>query len=274
MVRTTKMEDTLVLAGNPLVHIPLLERIQRGFNNKLARKWLGDTFYICVAFGLIYVAAIFFGRKLMRERTPFNFKRALFLWNVGLAVFSVYGTVALLPQLVHGLAKHGFNHTTCKTEAFSSPHTSLWIFLFCLSKVLELGDTIFIVMHKSHLNFLHWYHHLTVLFFAYYGYGRPIESASEHYFSTINFTVHSIMYTYYALRASGVRIHSRIALLITVLQISQMFVCLAVTLTAYSNIKSGANCQFDWHVFYFSITMYGSYAGLFIHYFLRRYFFS
>ena len=264
-------ENELVLVGNPLVYLPFIERLQRGYSNKLARKWFDDTLYICFICGLTYLAFIFFGRKWMSSRPPFNYKRALFLWNVGLAVFSFYGAVSVFPQLVHGVIRHGFNHTTCRTEAFSSPHTSLWMFLFCLSKVLELGDTVFIILHKSHLNFLHWYHHLTVLFFAYYGYGRPIESASEHYFSSINFFVHTIMYSYYALRAVGVRVHSRIALVITVLQILQMFVCLAASLMAYYNVRNGVKCQFDWHVFYFSITMYSSYALLFIHFFLRRY---
>ena len=105
--------------------------------------------------------------------------------------------------------------------------------LFCLSKLLELGDTVFIILHKSCLSFCN--------------------------FSSINFFVHTIMYSYYALRAVGVRVHSRIALIITILQILQMFVCLAASLMAYYNVRNGVKYQFDWHVFYFSITMYSSY---------------
>ena len=117
--------------------------------------------------------------------------------------------------------------------------------LFCLSKLLELGDTVFIILHKSRLNFCN--------------------------FSSINFFVHTITYSYYALRAVGVHVHLRIALVITALQILQMFVCLAASLMAYYNVRNGVKCQFDWHVFYFSITMYSSYALLFIHFFVRRY---
>lgn len=41
-----------------------------------------------------------------------------------------------------------------------------WATMFVLSKVPELGDTIFIVLRKQPLIFLHWYHHATVLVYS------------------------------------------------------------------------------------------------------------
>ena len=66
-------------------------------------------------------------------------------------------------------------------------------------QVPELGDTIFIVLRKQKLIFLHWYHHITVLIYCWYSFSQ--YTAPARWFVVMNFIVHSIMYTYYAFRA-------------------------------------------------------------------------
>lgn len=44
--------------------------------------------------------------------------------------------------------------------------SGFWSTMFVLSKVPELGDTLFIVLRKQPLIFLHWYHHATVLVYS------------------------------------------------------------------------------------------------------------
>jgi hypothetical protein len=44
------------------------------------------------------------------------------------------------------------------------------ITIFCISKVPELIDTLFIVLRKQKLIFLHWFHHATVLIYSWYRY--------------------------------------------------------------------------------------------------------
>lgn len=69
------------------------------------------------------------------------------------------------------LTKNAYHHsirqtilgTYTRTQDFFEGSSGLWTWLFCLSKLAELGDTIFIVLRKRPLIFLHWYSHLKVL---------------------------------------------------------------------------------------------------------------
>ena len=59
---------------------------------------------------------------------------------------------------------YGFKKSVCITDTKYDPHINLWCVFFIFSKIIELGYTAFIVLCKSsHLDFLHWYHHMTIL---------------------------------------------------------------------------------------------------------------
>ena len=251
------------LVGSLFLNFPPLANMEARFDIGKARKWMGSTMYIPWGGAALYLVSLYLGRMWMSNRRPYNLKNSVFIWNFTLAVFSFFGCISTFPHLVHHIISNGFVYTTCNTEVFSHhPRIVLWGFLFCLSKLIELGDTVFIVLRKGELNFLHWYHHATVLLFAHYTFGRPTESAVELYFSSINYTTHAIMYTYFALRASNVRVPSNAHVFIAILQILQMFVCMIVTIIAYINYWNGAQCQLHTGVFYVSMTIYASYALL------------
>lgn len=54
----------------------------------------------------------------------------------------------------------------CNSFIIQNKVSGFWTTMFVLSKVPELGDTIFIVLRKQPLIFLHWYHHATVLVYS------------------------------------------------------------------------------------------------------------
>ena len=104
----------------------------------------------------------------------------------------------------------------CRVNA--TPVYGFWAFLFAWSKIAEFGDTFLIVLRKRPLTFLHVYHHCTVLFLCFYtgGDGAP----TTRWFSTMNYFVHALMYTYYAIQILKlVRIPKALAMAITILQV-------------------------------------------------------
>ena len=77
--------------------------------------------------------------------------------------------MSLTPPFLEAISTGGLQKTVCVNVAMTRSHTALWHFLFLISKVAELGDTVFIVLRKSPLHLLHWYHHITVLVYSWYG---------------------------------------------------------------------------------------------------------
>ena len=144
--------------------------------------------------------------------------------------------------------------------------------MFTLSKVPELGDTVFIVLRKQPLIFLHWYHHVTVLLYAWYSYSDYIATA--RWFICMNYLVHSIMYTYYALKALKFKVWRSIAMFITTAQLAQMIMGAAVNIWAYQVKQAGNECHVSYENIKISLLMYISYFVLFARFFRRAYFMS
>ncbi|CAF3442996.1 unnamed protein product [Rotaria sp. Silwood1] len=145
----------------------------------------------------------------------------------------------------------------------------LGITIFCISKVAELIDTLFIVLRKQKLIFLHWFHHATVLIYAWYSYHD--WTASGRWFVFMNYSVHAMMYSYYAFRAMKYRIPKWIQVTVTVFQLSQMGVGCFVNYKAYVYKQNGASCNVDYANIFWSFVMYAIYFLLFLHFFCVSY---
>lgn len=130
-------------------------------------------------------------------------------------------------------------------------------------------DTFFLVIHKKKVLFLHWYHHITVLLYTYYGYCNA--SPIGVYMTAMNYSVHAIMYCYYFLMACKIRPPSFVPLFITCLQISQMFAGCYVTIKGYQYYKKDPDCELTDGVVISGFLMYGSYLYLFCQFFVGRY---
>ncbi|CAM4772161.1 unnamed protein product [Rotaria magnacalcarata] len=221
-------------------------------------SWMNKWWWLSIVYSVIYVILIYYGRSLMESRERFELRVPLILWNVGLAAFSVFGMTRCVPEMIYSLHTQGLQYTICDRSNIYGI-TGYWITIFCISKVPELIDTLFIVLRKQKLIFLHWFHHATVLVYAWYSYHD--WTASGRWFVFMNYTVHAMMYSYYAFRAMQYRIPKWIQVTVTVFQLSQMGVGCFVNYKAYVYRQAEAKCHVAYANIFWSFVMYAVYFG-------------
>uniref|UniRef100_A0A1X7VS77 Elongation of very long chain fatty acids protein n=1 Tax=Amphimedon queenslandica TaxID=400682 RepID=A0A1X7VS77_AMPQE len=231
--------------------------------------WLHNNWYIPLASSLLYLVFMYFGQQWMKNRKPFNLKLPLTLWNSLLAAFSIIGASVCVPAIVYSTKEKGFIYTTCTSDSFKQPDSPVcfWVLLFVLSKIFELGNTFFVIFRKRPLILLHWYHHLSMVGLSWFTFSKAATGIC-HWSSSINFSMHSIMYSYYAATSAGIRFPVVIPAFITVLQILQMFIGSTVNFTAFLYRSS---CPVDEIAAWAGVIALLSYAALFGRYFIKRY---
>ena len=244
------------------------ESLERKFSYSQYLEWHFKLWPLVYPVILVYLASIFLLQKWMHNRPAYSLKKPLLIWNTCLAVFSVWGAMRAMPELLDTLKTKGLRDAICEAPVMSSPY-SLSVAAFIVSKFLELGDTIFIVLRKQKLIFLHWYHHVTVLFCVCFTVNYPL-STLRWYVST-NYAVHSVMYTYYALKAMKFTVPKFIAILITTGQIVQMIIAFSITWYAANEKVHGRQCDVDVRNIVLGLICYGSYFYLFGRFFYFAY---
>lgn len=233
----------------------------------MTENWTVAFYYVG-----IYMAFIFFGQLYMQNRPRFELRRTLIVWNSLLAAFSIMGACRTLPEFIHVLRNHGIYHSVCVPSFIEQDKVSgFWTWMFVLSKLPELGDTVFIVLRKKPLIFLHWYHHITVLLYTWYSFTEYTSSA--RWFVVMNYCVHSVMYSYYALVSMGRYPPKALAMTITVLQLTQMIVGCAINIWAhnYMTTTPSHTCHISQINIKLSMAMYFSYFVLFAQFFYKAY---
>jgi len=224
----------------------------------VASQWMLEHHEIPIAICVVYVLVIFGIRRVMKDKEEFSLTGLLGIWNILLAAFSFIGACYVLPATYRNIQKVGVTQDICDpVSELENP----WVLLFCLSKIPELIDTLFIVLRKRPLIFLHWYHHVATLLFCWNAWALQIGTGG--WFAGMNLCIHTIMYSYYAACAFGARFSKPIRLSITALQILQMVGGLAI-------IFHTMRYCFDNPVnTYCGLIMYASYMVLFVKLFIE-----
>lgn len=238
-----------------------------------AQKWINDHFELTIQAAIVYVIVIFGTQFIMRNRRPFNLQLPLNIWNLFLAVFSIIGTYILSAEFFGTISNKGFVNSYCYVYDFLERENGRWVWFFICSKVIELIDTVFIVLRKRPLSFLHWYHHVLTGIYAFYSY--PVTPGFNRWGICLNFFVHAFMYSYYFLRSLKIKVPGFVAQFITTIQIWQFIISVGLLIhTAFLIHVQGANVDFDHNTFYLATFMDVTYLILFINFFLQSYVFK
>jgi len=250
---------------------PSLRTFRDGFENvdgwvNQSVKFFDDYYFPLLISVALYCPIVFGIQAAMKDSKPFDLRRPLIAWNLFLAAFSIAGAINTLPLIPISIVKGGWWGTICTRWCFGSVNAQFYAFLFDLSKALEFVDTLFIVLRKKPLIFLHWYHHVVTMLFCWYC-NQTSQRYGCHgfYFAAVNLFVHAIMYSYYAVMAMRIKIPTAIAKSITIVQIAQMVFGIAIVLT------HGTCDNVDETAFVLGCLLYLSFFALFAKFFLGRY---
>lgn len=272
-----------------------------GFPSASAQTiWYRDNHHIAFMICAVYLAIVFGIQAYMRSRERYEVRALQAFWNLCLSAFSFMGAFRMVLHLIATISHKSFKESICDAPNISygsSGASGLWAFLFIASKIPELGDTIFVVLGKRKLIFLHWYHHVTVLLYTWNAYAT--RSSAGIWFISMNYSVHAIMYLYYGimcitslLMSNAKRIDdkntrsgrmaplivvrsvlARLAPVITTFQVTQMVMGVVVTIGAlfYKLTGEEQDCFVTRENLFACFLMYLSYLILFLMFAIERY---
>lgn len=201
----------------------------------------------------------------------FDVRNFSFYWNAMLSIFSWFGVFACVPTIIWSLANHGLYFTTCAPPGwYGTSVCGFFVTLFIYSKIPELVDTVLLILAGKPVVVLQWWHHSTVLLYCWHSYA--VRIATGAWFAGMNYTVHSLMYGYFALMGTQYRkAVAPFAIFITLLQLLQMVVGMFVTIKAVLSQTEGLECHVNRTNSVLGLTMYVSYFVLFAKLFVENY---
>ncbi|KAI1732924.1 GNS1/SUR4 family domain-containing protein [Ditylenchus destructor] len=239
--------------------------------NQFMHGWVSQAFKITLG----YLSMVYLGQKWMESKSALDNKAmniTLAVWNFTFSIFSGFAAYRLIPELFHTLKHFGFVGSYCYNDKYyTDPMTGYWGWMFVMSKAPELGDTLFLILRKRPVIFMHWYHHALTFLYAQITYTE--SQAWVRWSLALNLTVHTVMYFYFGVQALKIKTPRYVAKFITTIQITQFVIsCYIFTQLVYIKITNSVpNCSASWNVLSLGALMYLSYLYLFAKFFYNAY---
>lgn len=192
-----------------------------------------DTSIMCSPLLVIVLAIVYYkfvkrwGPAFMESRQPYNIKSILIWYNLVQVAISACITYKVLVK-VYVTGHYSLSCERIPTvETPEEKEIMLYIWLYYLTKIIDLLDTVFFILRKNYrqVTFLHLYHHIGMIFLGFIGY-TYVPGGHGVLLVGVNSMVHTFMYFYYFLSVINDQYKKSIwwKKHITQLQIIQFFV--------------------------------------------------
>lgn len=150
-----------------------------------------------------YYAVITIGQLIFKKLSPLKLNFVFQLHNLFLTLASGTLMLLLFEQVFSIVWEHGIFDAVCSPTAWYQRVVVIY-YLNYLTKYLEFVDTLFLVVKKKKIIFLHSYHHGATALLCYIQLNG--QTSVSWVPILLNLGVHVVMYWYYFLAARGVRV--------------------------------------------------------------------
>ena len=211
---------------------PYVFDFEKSYSYTDTKKWLTNNLVYFYSSSIVYFIVIISARVYMLNKPKYNLKLPFAIWCGLNALFSAFGFIRTVPELFFALRYRSLYYSVClASNYFQNPVSGFWIWALVLSKIVQLCDTIFIVLQKEQVTFLHVYRHLTII--PYYWFTYMQTAAIMRWFSVIDYFVHLYMYSYYTLKILKFILPKYFAVLLIVMQLTQTMINGIIIVMAY-----------------------------------------